>query len=872
MLGASDLELLPTPLALVAKRASLCAPGSAEAFLHDSYIAESTIKLTGIALYGGLRGKANEQAYRMAHELLRADGVGVWEMWIRQASSQPLAGFLPTAYSELLTWLTKARTRPEDDWFREATAHLGLVYHALGVDSPVPDRKPSVRDLFSAIVQLRNKTRAHGAVGTDFFDAAGPAYSAVVKALIGTNPTNSWRWLHLSTRANKTNRAVLLQGLAPQHLRQAEADHFSVDSTGVYVWACASPRPLSCAPLLRSNHECASFLLANGGVSDGKFEFLDYGSGATSKVAVDGYSRPPAPLPASETEGLLAFDIQSNVFGNLPRLGPHYVKRQALETELDRRLKDRNHSIITLHGRGGIGKTSLALRVAHALASEAEPTFDYIVWFSARDIDLKAHGPSDVRQRVVTLDGVARVHGALFDGPGTVESFAAALQAPPRAATKGVLFVFDNFETMETPREFHEFLDTHTHLPNKVLITSRERSFKADFPIEVHGMARNEALELIRATAAELGAEGIIDEAIADSIFAWSEGHPYVIRVIVGEAAKEGRYVAPKTLLPKRLDILSAVFERSFNRLSDEGRYLFLTVASWRSLVSELALVVVLGQRGFDIDAAIDECMRLSLIERRFFLDEQPAYVAPQVARVFAHKKLESDPDRLLIQEDLALLLKFGVLPMAEPVQVPQEEVLSAFIDWCLSGSRDGYSPSPDRVEGTLALLAELHPPAWLALARYRMKNGTTSDDVAYALRRAVEEQPLSKEAHLLRAVVAQQQGDESTFLASRLAAVEAAPKDIGLLREVASDVAKYINEHSHEIPMARRSIYLANLRERMRVVAGQLDATGLSRLAWLFLLEGNKVEAKRYAERGLAREPANQHCIRLVGRLSQQE
>ena len=55
-----------------------------------------------------------------------------------------------------------------------------------------------------------------------------------------------------------------------------------------------------------------------------------------------------------------------------------------------------------------------------------------------------------------------------------------------------------------------------------------------------------------------------------------------------------------------------------------------------------------------------------------------------------------------------------------------------------------------------------------------------------------------------------------------------------------------------------------------MEKVADVLDATALSRLAWLFLLEDNRTKGLDYAQRGLQREPNNEHCLRIVKRLSE--
>src|SRR5439155_13872212 len=97
--------------------------------------------------------------------------------------------------------------------------------------------------------------------------------------------------------------------------------------------------------------------------------------------------------------------------------------------------------------------------------------------------------------------------------------------------------------------------------------------------------------------------ETLVTDDIIRSIYDYTGGHAYVMRVVLGEMAKEGRYTPPKQLIPRRMDIVDAVFERSFNKLSDAGRNVFLTVANWKSEIPELALIVVLGQRALDVEA-----------------------------------------------------------------------------------------------------------------------------------------------------------------------------------------------------------------------------------------------------------------------------
>ncbi len=343
-----------------------------------------------------------------------------------------------------------------------------------------------------------------------------------------------------------------------------------------------------------------------------------------------------------------------------------------------------------------------------------------------------------------------------------LDYFVSVLEGAADNNGKGTLFVFDNFETMENVRELHRFLDTYTHLPNKVLITSRERASKADYPIEVKGMERSEALEMLTTGARDLGIEPLVTPAVAESIYEFTKGHAYVMRVVLGEIAKERRYVPPSQIMSSRVDIVNAIFERSFSKLTDDGRSVFLTVSNWKSRIPELAILVVLGQRGVDVEAGIEECRRLSLITFSELEDGQPCYSAPQLARVFGKKKLDGDPDRLVIQGDIETLKRFGVASDNGGPET-QTSLILRFVSWCREEVKTADANRITRLDALLETLANLWPEGWLHLARFRQQSGTSADMIDNALRRAVEEEPENKEAWLERARLAQQTGNEPT-------------------------------------------------------------------------------------------------------------
>lgn len=379
-----DYSVLPTHIALVFRRLKIAGMDtSADAFLYSSYLAEAIIKTIAVTFYVGLKEGSPDDAYRIAHSLIRADGLGVWDTVIRQCTNIPLSGYFPKEFHSLVVWATKKRNKPEDEWFRNAKDAIINVFKALDSEDESLEKMSSSRDLITALVRIRNKTKAHGAVGLDFFSIANSPYTEAIQLLGSHCPALSWKWFY-GDFDNKEPRIVSLSGVVPEEIK-TNIGYFHSQATGIYIMPDNSSKGFYEADLLKTNRECTEFIFPNGSAnSQMQAEYLDYATGKMFKIDIKNFSDAPPPLPPSETEGLNMLDVQSNVFGNLPSVPKGYVERKSLQQQLLERLLDRNHAIITLHGRGGVGKTSLALFVLHKLASEEKPHFDQIVWFSAR--------------------------------------------------------------------------------------------------------------------------------------------------------------------------------------------------------------------------------------------------------------------------------------------------------------------------------------------------------------------------------------------------------------------------------------------------------------------------------------------------------
>lgn len=398
----------------------------------------------------------------------------------------------------------------------------------------------------------------------------------------------------------------------------------------------------------------SDFLFPNGNFNGKKFDLSSLITDRILAGDASPYLATASDRPASETNGPTELEAVGNALSNIPAVPPGYVGRPVLESVINETLLNDRHPIVTLVGRGGIGKTSLALSTLHDIAGTNR--YDAILWFSAQDIDLTVVGPKVVKPQVLSRKDIADQFSSLMGGIGNTGSDPVQMMADNlrKSQTGGpLLFVFDNFETVVDPVDVFSWIDTNLRLPNKVLITSRFRDFKADFPIEVFGMDEKEALELVDITVAKLGISKIVDTKYKLEVVQQSDGHPYVIKIMLGEVADRGRVGSPERIVARKDDILDALFERTFANLSPLAERLFLTLGGWRSLMPQLAVeaVVMRGQgESLDPRGAIEELVRMSLVERSTAPDGAEFLELPLTAALFAAKKLNASPLKLAIE------------------------------------------------------------------------------------------------------------------------------------------------------------------------------------------------------------------------------
>lgn len=292
--------------------------------------------------------------------------------------------------------------------------------------------------------------------------------------------------------------------------------------------------------------------------------------------------------------------------GPEPAAAPHPAPLVGRQTEIGQIVDMLERaSVVTLVGAGGIGKTSLAERVAHELRGRAGERVLFVEL-----------------ARAATRDDVLRAIGAELgldaDGVPAVERIGEAF-----AASRGLL-VLDNAEhVVDLAADLVETLTSHA-APLRVLVTSREPlhiSVEAVFRVSplavpdadagVDEIARHSAVELFLARVRAATPDCAVDAAgmrLIGDICRRLDGLPLAIELAAARVATLGLEVVAARL-DDRLNLLtggrrSALPRHQTLRATFDWSYVLLDAAA-RSLFRRMACFV----GPFTFDAARDVAM-----------------------------------------------------------------------------------------------------------------------------------------------------------------------------------------------------------------------------------------------------------------------
>ncbi len=843
------------------------------AFTELLYAGEFILKITVAAFVAAIEDDRENQRYRLLYSLIRADGIGDWARALDEVLTGPATQQLSGTFFESRKAFTERLDRRH--WQQQAVVGLHELLTCLNeAVQPIGDRV-ALRAWFQMFAEIRNKTRGHGALTPAMCSRLAPKLKASIELICENNPIFDLPWAYLHRNMSGKYKVVHLGGdrTAFESLTTAAAVDGENYPDGIYIRSGRYRR----VELIYTDLDVSDFFVPNGAFGNGVYELHSLITDSRQKGDATPYLATASERPPSETEGKGELDIVDNVFANLPAMGSGYVRRPNLEGELLAALTNDRHPIVTLVGRGGIGKTSLALATLLEIAKLDR--FSNIIWFSARDIDLMMSGAKPVQPRVLTDREIAEHYRTLVGASavgqaGKIDATRFMAEHLYKSPLGPTLFVFDNFETVRSPVDLFRWIDTNIRLPNKAMITTRFRDFKADYPIEVSGMEREEAESLVSQMATSLGIAPLIGKKERDLLIEESDGHPYMIKIMLGEIANAGAFSKPSALLARKEEILDALFERTYASLAPIASRIFLTLSGWRSLVPQVAVEAALLRYGGETsnpEAGIDQIVRMSLVERTTANDSTDFLEVPLTAALFGRRKLEVSPIRAVIETDIRFLQEIGATA-ASGLKEGIRPRVETFFRRAARKIADGGTTLAE-LAPVLEFFARRYPPAWLWLSQLEQDtpgpNGINR--AAECVRRYLESRPAAAQERAAWQRLVSLYRIAEDVIGGCSAFLKAAEMTEPPLDDV-SFMANWLNnsaELKNEMEISDRRALLQPLARLMESHIKEASATDLSRLAWLYLHSGDEQRALDVANLGLWREPGNGYCERLVARLA---
>jgi len=346
------------------------------------------------------------------------------------------------------------------------------------------------------------------------------------------------------------------------------------------------------------------------------------GLGADVRDALMQLTHAVAEQKALPVHEVLALPGHPKVYHNLPQ--PDYgtfIGRERELAQIQQLLSPGSrHFLVTIDGIGGIGKSALALEVAHRYLRDhdrlpVQERFEAIIWTSAKTSVLTADGIAPRQQIMRTLDDIYTAIAVVLEREDITrarpeEQDERVTQALARQRT---LLIVDNLETVDDER-VNAFL-RELPAPTKALVTTRHRIDVA-YPVRLAGMPREDGLALIAQECAEKGVT--LTEAEAKRLYDRTGGVPLAI---VWSIAQMGYGYGVEAVL-HRLgeptgDIARFCFEGTVELIRGGSAHkLLMALALFVPDANREALGCVADLPELDRDEGLVELERLSLVNK----------------------------------------------------------------------------------------------------------------------------------------------------------------------------------------------------------------------------------------------------------------
>lgn len=283
-------------------------------------------------------------------------------------------------------------------------------------------------------------------------------------------------------------------------------------------------------------------------------------------------------------------------------------------------LQSDKFSVITLTGSGGVGKTSLALKILQEInEKKIKMSFDAIIWLSAKEDKLTAFGIEDIEPTLRNYDEFLNTIIDLFNfreelHNDSVEDKEALVNFIISCQEK-ILIVVDNLETITDQRIINFIFEAP--LKVKFLITSRRGIGQVERRYELKEMSKKEAVYLFRQVAKDkqLSKLSTLSDDVINNYVGKVSYYPLAIKWVVGQVARGKDINKVIDLIgTSDSDISKFCYEQIFSSLTPVCKNIIFTISLLSNNPTSSIIEYVLNIEDQEFEDAIYELMLTSLV------------------------------------------------------------------------------------------------------------------------------------------------------------------------------------------------------------------------------------------------------------------
>ena len=293
-----------------------------------------------------------------------------------------------------------------------------------------------------------------------------------------------------------------------------------------------------------------------------------------------------------------------------------------------KRLLESDHSVTTVVGVGGVGKTALALRVCHDILDDPNARLDRIIWVSLKAQYLTADGIRQITHAVDTTDSLiehllGEVGIPMEVSPASeIEQTWETILEPLRGTR--TLLVIDNLETLGS-----ELRDLAIQFPrdSKLLLTSRVGLVEIELRYDMPDLSTKDASKLLRNLGLAYNYTAISrqTEGTLNGYSQRLHHNPLLIKWFVHAV---GQGASPNDVLSKRelRQALHFCWDNVYSGLGSTAATIVATLLAARRALSQAQLQEILRLNRIPLLEALQELHRSNIVDKTTYSDDTIRY------------------------------------------------------------------------------------------------------------------------------------------------------------------------------------------------------------------------------------------------------